>query len=73
MKIQCPKCKKFSGDDWAQCNGECPMSMSPHYHGKGFAAEAMRSAFEFGFRSHEKGMNLEAAFLLFDQTMRGEK
>lgn len=29
--IQCPKCKKFSGDDWSQCKGVCPMSDSPHF------------------------------------------
>ena len=29
--IQCPKCLMFSGDDWTQCRGGCPMKMSPHY------------------------------------------
>lgn len=28
---QCPKCKYWSGDDWKQCNGVCPMPGSPHY------------------------------------------
>jgi hypothetical protein len=27
----CPKCGARSGDDWEQCLGRCPMSMSPHY------------------------------------------
>ena len=29
--IECPKCRAFSGDDWSQCNGSCPMKGSPHY------------------------------------------
>lgn len=28
---QCPKCRRWSGDDWRQCNDKCPMIMSPHY------------------------------------------
>lgn len=28
---RCPKCKTTSGDDWSQCQGSCPMPMSPHY------------------------------------------
>jgi len=28
---QCPKCGAFSGDDWTQCGGVCPMPGSPHY------------------------------------------
>lgn len=32
--IQCPKCGYFSGDDWSQCNQDCPMPMSPHYKRK---------------------------------------
>lgn len=28
---QCPTCKFTSGDNWEQCNGVCPMPMSPHY------------------------------------------
>lgn len=27
----CSKCKKTSGDNWSQCEGECPMEMSPHF------------------------------------------
>lgn len=27
----CPKCGALSGDDWSQCNGECPMPGSPHH------------------------------------------
>lgn len=27
----CPKCGQFSGDDWKQCAGSCPMPQSPHY------------------------------------------
>lgn len=30
-KVVCPKCKWVSGDDYAQCNGACPMPSSPHY------------------------------------------
>ena len=29
--ITCPKCQATSGDNWTQCQGRCPMSMSPHY------------------------------------------
>lgn len=29
--IKCPKCGYYSGDSWSQCNGRCPMSMSPVY------------------------------------------
>lgn len=29
--IQCPKCRYVSGDSWAQCEGVCPMPMSPDY------------------------------------------
>lgn len=28
---QCQKCKKFSGDDWSQCKGWCPVEDSPSY------------------------------------------
>ncbi len=31
---RCPKCGAYSGDDWSQCVGDCPMVMSPHYHDK---------------------------------------
>ena len=27
----CPKCGFQSGDDWAQCEGSCPMELSPFY------------------------------------------
>lgn len=27
----CPKCGKMSGDDWSQCEGDCPIPMSPHF------------------------------------------
>lgn len=29
--LHCLKCGAASGDDWTQCHGVCPMSMSPHY------------------------------------------
>jgi hypothetical protein len=29
--MKCPKCEAVSGDDWGQCEGECPMSSSPHF------------------------------------------
>jgi hypothetical protein len=29
---QCPKCGVQSGDDWRQCEGQCPMPGSPHYN-----------------------------------------
>ncbi len=29
--IICPKCGQESGDAWAQCDGSCPMPMSPHF------------------------------------------
>ena len=28
---ECPKCGAFSGDDWSQCEGSCPMPCSPHF------------------------------------------
>lgn len=30
-RMQCPKCKAYSGDDWSQCGEKCPMLGSPHY------------------------------------------
>lgn len=27
----CPKCRQTSGNSWSQCDGVCPMPMSPHY------------------------------------------
>lgn len=32
--MTCPKCKMTSGNDWSQCNGSCPMPMSPYYKSK---------------------------------------
>lgn len=29
--ITCPKCHATSGDSWSQCEGSCPMPMSPYY------------------------------------------
>lgn len=29
----CPKCGETSGNSWEQCEGECPMPMSPRYTG----------------------------------------
>lgn len=29
--IVCPKCGYTSGNDWGQCDKQCPMRMSPHY------------------------------------------
>lgn len=29
--LKCPKCGVWSGDNWVQCEGECPMPHSPHY------------------------------------------
>lgn len=29
--LQCPKCHYFSGDDWKQCEGKCPIKLSPYY------------------------------------------
>lgn len=34
-KVRCPKCGETSGMDWTQCNGDCPMPMSPHFREKG--------------------------------------
>ena len=28
---KCPKCGATSGDNWSQCEGECPMPGSPHF------------------------------------------
>jgi hypothetical protein len=32
--LECPKCKRHSGDDWEQCKGSCPVLGSPHYSAK---------------------------------------
>lgn len=29
--FRCPKCGTFSGADWSQCSGGCPVAASPHY------------------------------------------
>lgn len=29
--MRCPKCGVGSGDDWSQCNGSCPIPISPYY------------------------------------------
>jgi hypothetical protein len=34
-RIECPKCGALSGDDWRQCNGTCPMPMSPFWKSVG--------------------------------------
>lgn len=44
-QAQCPKCGAFSGDDWSQCKGFCPLSISPHYH--------LSTEIEFGDRRYE--------------------
>ena len=41
--IRCPKCDAVSGDNWSQCEGSCPMPMSPHFDASlPTAAEARR-------------------------------
>lgn len=37
--MKCPKCKAKSGNDWSQCGGSCPMTMSPHYKENGNTEE----------------------------------
>lgn len=32
MRKLCPKCGAISGDDWSQCDGDCPLPISPDYH-----------------------------------------
>ncbi len=27
----CPKCGLTSGNDWSQCEDDCPIPLSPHY------------------------------------------
>lgn len=34
--ITCPKCGETSGNDWSQCEGSCPMRMSPHFVDDGY-------------------------------------
>jgi hypothetical protein len=29
--VKCPKCGAFSGDTWSQCEGRCPLDISPCY------------------------------------------
>ena len=31
QEVRCPKCRYASGDSWGQCDGECPVPMSPHF------------------------------------------
>lgn len=28
----CPKCRAAHGNSWEQCEGDCPMPMSPHFN-----------------------------------------
>lgn len=30
--MQCPKCGYYSGNDWRQCGGSCPVPGSPYEH-----------------------------------------
>jgi hypothetical protein len=30
-QAKCPKCGSISGDDWRQCEGRCPVAVSPHF------------------------------------------
>lgn len=34
-ELRCPKCGAYSGDDWSQCEGSCPMPMSPFFSEEG--------------------------------------
>jgi len=29
--LRCPKCRAYSGDDWSQCKGKCPVEQSPYF------------------------------------------
>lgn len=31
VRLQCQRCKWFSGDDWSQCHGSCPVEQSPYF------------------------------------------
>jgi hypothetical protein len=31
MPVSCPKCEADCGDDWSECDGDCPMLGSPHF------------------------------------------
>jgi hypothetical protein len=31
MALRCSKCNQHSGEDWSQCQGECPISFSPYF------------------------------------------
>lgn len=32
---RCPKCSSLHGNDWRQCNGACPVVISPYYRQDG--------------------------------------
>ena len=40
----CPKCGAGSGNDWSQCDGACPMPMSPHHQPTTPAADVVVDA-----------------------------
>lgn len=50
--IRCPKCRYTSGDDWRQCEGACPMPMSPHYN------KNLADALERGAKKKDRAMSV---------------
>ena len=66
--MQCPKCLKYSGDDWKQCGSSCPMPGSPHFQEE--VVELMKADQEllasFGARLHGFGSGGVTAFLRAD-------
>lgn len=51
-EMYCPKCYATSGDNWSQCDGKCPMPMSPHYNPNWqtlpeVRIEVIKSAYDF--------------------------
>lgn len=63
----CPKCHQTSGNSWSQCDGVCPMPMSPHYktpeQPAQFTASDMATAAAQGFRDGAKELDRVTAEL----------
>lgn len=50
----CPKCQQTSGNSWSQCDGECPMPMSPHFRPAGEMHPARTTHFTLGRKVRHK-------------------
>lgn len=41
----CEKCGETSGNNWGQCEGKCPMKMSPHFDAATAESNAAAAAY----------------------------